>query len=232
MSEIYARTLALYGEEGFAKLKEKHVAVFGLGGVGSYAVESLLRSGIRKITVIDSDKYSQSNINRQLYATSKTVGRLKTSVVKERAQEINADILVNAYDLYVDGETINQIDFKGFDYVIDAIDFLPGKIAIVKKCKELGIKVISSMGTGNKVSPTSFKVEDIFKTKVCPLAKTMRKLCREEGVESLKVLYSEEEPKNTALNENGKRVPSSNSFVPGIAGLILAGTVINELIGE
>ena len=232
MKDFLCRTIALYGEEKVRKLKDMHVAVFGLGGVGSYAVEALIRSGIQKITLVDCDEYSVSNLNRQLYATTKTIGKKKTATVLKRALEVNPEITVFTHDIFIDKNTVNTIDFSEFSYVLDAIDFVEGKMAIIKKCNELGVKVISSMGTGNKTCPTAFKVEDIYKTKTCPLAKAIRKLCREQGVESLKVLYSEEEPKTSSLYESGKKVPASNSFVPAIAGLILAGTIINELIGE
>ncbi|MBR6737355.1 MAG: tRNA threonylcarbamoyladenosine dehydratase [Clostridia bacterium] len=231
MNEMLSRTKALYGEENALKLKNMHVAVFGLGGVGCYAVEALARSGIGAITLVDCDSYSKSNLNRQLYATKQTIGLKKTDVCCARIKEISENVSVFTFNVFIDENTVNQIDFSSFSYVIDAIDFLNGKIAIVKKCKENGVKVISSMGTGNKIDPTAFKVEDIYKTKQCPLAKKMRLLCRENNIESLKVVYSEELPRPSAF-ENGKRVPASNSFVPPVAGLILAGTVINELIGE
>ncbi len=224
MENWLERSIALYGEKEIENLKKSHVAVFGAGGVGSYAIEALARAGVGEITVVDSDVYSVTNINRQLFATTLTVGRKKVDVAKERILSINPSCKVNAIDKFVLEDTISEIDFSSFSFVIDAIDTISGKLGIIKECKKHGVPIISSMGTGNKTNPTLFKVADISKTKVCPLAKAMRKLLKEKNISNVMALYSEEEPK-----KQGNKVPSSNSFVPAVAGLILAGTVINNL---
>ncbi len=224
MEKWLERSVALYGEEKIEKLKNSHVAIFGAGGVGSYAIEALARAGIGEITIIDSDSYSETNINRQLYATIDTVGKKKVDVAKARILSINPDCKVSVIDKFILEENAFDIDFSKFSYVIDAIDTISGKIGIILECKKHGVPIICSMGTGNKTNPTLFKVEDISKTKVCPLAKAMRKLLKDRNISNVKVVYSEEEPK-----KQGNKVPSSNSFVPAVAGLILAGTVINDL---
>ncbi len=224
MKKWLERSIALYGETGIENLKNSHVAVFGVGGVGCYAIESLVRAGAGEITVVDSDVFSVTNLNRQLFATRLTVGRKKVEVAKERILSINPNCKVNAIDKFVLENTINEIDFSSFSFVIDAIDTISGKLGIIKACKEYNVPIISSMGTGNKLNPSLFKVTDISKTKVCPLAKVMRKLLKERNISNVMVLYSEEEP-----IKQGNSVPSSNSFVPAIAGLTLAGTVINIL---
>ena len=224
MENWLERSIALYGEKEIENLKKSHVAVFGAGGVGSYAIEALARAGVGEITVVDSDVYSVTNINRQLFATTLTVGRKKVDVAKERILSINPSCKVNAIDKFVLEDTISEIDFSSFSFVIDAIDTISGKLGIIKECKKNNVPIISSMGTGNKTNPTLFKVADISKTKVCPLAKAMRKLLKEKNISNVMALYSEEEPK-----KQGNKVPSSNSFVPAVAGLILAGTVINNL---
>ena len=220
----FERTEMLIGTEAVEKLKNSHVAVFGAGGVGSYAIEALTRAGVGEITVVDSDVYSVTNLNRQLFATLDTVGRKKVEVAKERILSINPSCKVNAIDKFVLEDSISDIDFSRFSYVLDAIDTISGKLGIIKECKKYNVPIISSMGTGNKTNPTMFKVSDISKTKVCPLAKAMRKLLKERNISDVKVVYSEEEPIKQA-----SKVPSSNSFVPATAGLILAGTVINNL---
>lgn len=233
MKEEFSRTALAFKEEGLEKLKNTHVAVFGLGGVGSYVVEALCRSGVGTITLIDSDEYSLSNINRQLYATKTTVGEKKTEVCRRRILEINENCKVETYDLFVLPENISKIDFTKFNYVIDAIDTVSGKLAIIEECNLRGVKVISAMGAGNKVDPTAFRVADIYKTKVCPLAKSMRKLLKERGIKSLKCVYSQEIPLSTENNpvEGGRVLPSSNSFTPSVMGLILAGEVIKDICG-
>lgn len=227
MENALERTAKLYGEDKVNLLKTKHVAVFGLGGVGSYAVEALCRGGIGKITVVDNDVYTLSNLNRQLYATVDSIGVKKTEAVKQRIKAIAPSTEVFTVDGFILQDDGLGIDFSKFDYVIDAIDTVSGKIKVITESKNAGVKVISCMGTGNKTDPTAFKVCDISKTKVCPLAKVVRKLLKDIGVTDVKVVYSEEEP-----IKNGGNVPSSNSFVPGVAGLILAGTCINDLIKE
>lgn len=229
MENWLSRSMKLYGENEVLKLKNKHVAIFGLGGVGSYALEAIARSGVGHITIIDNDSYSISNINRQLYATNNTVQRKKVEVAKERVKEISSEIEVTTIDKFVLEDNILDIDFSSFDYVIDAIDTISGKLGIISRAKSAGVKVISCMGAGNKTNPTLFKVTDISNTKVCPLSKVMRKLLKERNITGVKVIYSEEEPK---ISNTKDRTPASNSFIPGIVGLITAGTVINDLIGE
>ncbi|MBO4990500.1 MAG: tRNA threonylcarbamoyladenosine dehydratase [Clostridia bacterium] len=227
MNEMNERTALLLGEEGVAKLIRAHVCVFGVGGVGGYAVEALARAGVGAIDLVDHDVVSLSNLNRQIIATRQSVGRQKIEVMKERILSINPDCVVRTFPLFFLPDT--PFDFSPYDYVIDAIDTVSGKIAIVKACKRANVPVISSMGAGNKLDPSRFRVADIFETKVCPLAKAMRKLCRENGVSDLKVVYSEEEPILPPVE--GRRVPGSVSFVPSAAGLVLAGEVIRTLCG-
>ena len=237
MEKMYSRTALLVGESGIEKLNNSNVLLFGLGGVGSYTFEALIRSGIRKITVVDNDVYSETNLNRQLYATLSSVNKLKTEVAKERANEIDEKIEVKTINRFVLPNSIDDIDFSSYDYVIDAIDIVSGKLEIAKKCNEKGVKLISSMGTGNKLDPTLFKVADIKQTKVCPLCKVMRKLLKENGIDKLKVVYSEEEPikinyDNNAEKKGSNFAPSSISFMPSVAGLIIAGEVIKDLVKE
>ncbi len=235
MDNRYARSIAIFGEEGQLKLNNSRVAVFGLGGVGSYAVESLARSGVGKITLIDNDEYSTSNLNRQLFATEKTVGKLKTEVAKQRILEINSKIEVTLYNAFILDTENDGIDFTKFDYVIDAIDTVSGKLSIIKRANKAGVPVISCMSAGNKLDATLFKVDDIFNTSVCPLCKVMRKLLKENGITKLKVVYSTEEPikPKFTLNElKGSRpAPASVSFVPSVMGLIASGEVIKYLAG-
>jgi len=233
-SSVFSRTEMLIGKDALEKLNKCRVAVFGVGGVGGYAVEALARSGVGTIDVIDSDVVDISNINRQIIATSKTVGRKKVEVAKERIADINPDCTVHAFDVFYSDETRNLFDFKSYDYVIDAIDSVSSKIDLIVTCKENGVPVISSMGAGNKLDPTKFEVDDIYKTSVCPLAKVMRRELKKRGVESLKVVYSKEEPiasEQTETPSPGKRsVPGSIAFVPSVVGLIAAGEVIKDLI--
>ena len=233
-SSVFSRTEMLIGKDALEKLNKCRVAVFGVGGVGGYAVEALARSGVGTIDVIDSDVVDISNINRQIIATSKTVGRKKVEVAKERIADINPDCTVNAFDVFYNDETRKLFDFKSYDYVIDAIDSVSSKIDLIVTCKENGVPVISSMGAGNKLDPTKFEVDDIYKTSVCPLAKVMRRELKKRGVESLKVVYSKEEPiasEQTETPSPGKRsVPGSIAFVPSVVGLIAAGEVIKDLI--
>ena len=226
-NEMKERTALLLGEEGVETLERARVCVFGVGGVGGYAVEALVRAGIGEIALVDNDVVSPSNLNRQIIATRQSVGRQKTEVAKERVLSVNPDCKVRTFPLFFLPDT--PFDFTPYDYVIDAIDTVSGKIAIVKGCKEAGVPVISSMGAGNKLDPSRFRVADVFETKVCPLAKVMRKLCRENGISNLKVVYSEEEPVLPPVS--GRRTPGSVSFVPSVAGLILAGEVIRDLCG-
>ena len=215
----------LIGEENRIKLSRAHVAVFGIGGVGSYVCEALARAGVGELTLIDNDVVSESNINRQIIALHSTVGRAKTAVMAERIADINGEIKVNCHNVFFSPETAESIDFSQFSYVIDAIDSVTGKLTIIEKSKALDIPVISSMGTGNKLDPTAFKIADIKKTSVCPLARVMRYELRKRGIEGVRVLFSTEEPK-----QSGERTPASISFVPSVAGLIIAGETIKDLI--
>ena len=235
MEKMYSRTSLMIGEDGVKKLNSAKIALFGLGGVGSYAFEGLIRAGIKNITVIDNDVYSESNLNRQLYATLSSIGKNKTEVAKLRALEINPEIKVETINKFVLPGEIEDIDFSRYDYVIDAIDTISGKLEIIKKCKAHGVPIISSMGTGNKMDATCFKIADIKDTKVCPLCKVMRKLLKENNIDGLKVLYSEEKPLTIEHNEQSDKkgnsyAPSSISYVPAVAGLIISGEVIKDLI--
>lgn len=225
MNEFYQRTRALIGDESLEKIKKSHVAVFGVGGVGGFVVEALARAGIGKLTLIDNDTVKESNINRQIIALNSTLGLLKTEAFKERIRDINPQAVVETREIFYLPETKDEIDFSGFDYVVDAIDTVSGKISIIEKCKALDIPVISSMGTGNKLDATAFKIADISKTSVCPLARVMRYELKKRGITKVKVLYSTEEPV-----KQGDRVPASISFVPSAAGLIIAGEVIKDII--
>ena len=228
----FSRTALLLGKEGVEKLKKVRVAVFGIGGVGGYVVEALARSGVGALDLIDKDTVSTSNINRQIIALHSTVGRLKTEVAAERVKDINPDVCVRIHDVFYLPETAGAFDFTQYDYVVDAIDTVSGKLAIVEQAKRANIPVISSMGTGNKLNATAFEVADITKTSVCPLARVMRRELKKRGIEHLKVVYSKEEPLPSVLTdeESGKAIPGSISFVPSVAGLIIAGEVIKDLL--
>ena len=238
--EWLLRTEKLIGKDALDRLASSRVAVFGAGGVGSFVIEGLVRSGIGAIDVVDNDKVSLSNLNRQLIATLDTVGMDKTAVVRERIKSINPDCEVTEHKMFFLPETADEFDFSVYDYVVDAIDTVAGKLAIIEKCSSLGIPVISSMGTGNKLDPSEFRIADIYDTKVCPLAKAIRKECRKRGIESLKVLYSEEDVlkpeadlgNDEVLPPGKKTTPGSISFVPSVAGLMIAGEVIKDLIGR
>ena len=225
MSERFSRTELLIGKENVERLGRARVAVFGVGGVGGYAVEALVRSGVGTLDLIDADVVSLSNVNRQIIATEKTVGRAKVDVAKERALEINPDIKVNIYKIFYLPETAGQFDFTLYDYVVDAIDTVTGKLGLIMQAKEAGVPVISCMGAGNKLDAAAFRVEDIYKTSVCPLAKVMRRELKKRGVKDLKVVYSKEEPV-----KKGNQIPGSIAFVPPAAGLILAGEVVKDLL--
>ena len=222
----------LIGKDALATLKKSRVAVFGAGGVGGYVIEALARSGVGAIDIIDNDTVSESNINRQIIALRSTIGLLKTEVVKKRVEDINPECKVTVYETFVLPENIDTFDFGKYDYVVDAIDTVSGKLAIIEKAYNEGVPVISSMGTGNKLDPTKFSVTDISKTSVCPLARVMRYELKKRGIKKLKVLFSTEEPikPNTEKDERGKIPPGSISFVPSVAGLIIGGEVIKDLI--
>ncbi|MBQ8027996.1 MAG: tRNA threonylcarbamoyladenosine dehydratase [Clostridia bacterium] len=235
MSEMFSRTELLLGQEGLEKLKNSRVAVFGVGGVGGYVAEALARSSVGEIDLVDNDTVSLSNINRQIIATTKTVGQKKTQVMKERILEINPSARVNTFDVFFMPDTAELFDFSKYSYVVDAIDTVTGKIALVECAQKAGVPIISSMGAGNKLDPTQFEVTDIYKTSVCPLARVMRTELKKRGIKKLKVVYSKE-PALTPLSDGGesgrKRTPGSVSFVPSVAGLIVAGEVIKDIIGK
>lgn len=226
----FCRTKILIGDKCLEKLKNAKVAVFGVGGVGSFVVEALARAGVGSFVLIDKDQVSLSNINRQLIATHKTIGKLKVDVAKERILSINPEAKVETFaEFFMPGNT--NILNNSITYIVDAIDTVTAKIELVMQAQKLGIPIISSMGTGNKLNPCLFEITDIYKTQVCPLAKVMRKELKQRGVKHLKVLYSKEEPlKSGIIGENGKAIPGSISFVPSVAGLIIAGEVIKDLL--
>ncbi len=228
----FSRTELLLGKGSVEKLKRARVAVFGVGGVGGYVVEALARSGIGELDLIDMDRVSESNINRQIIALHSTVGRYKTEVAAERAKDINPNIRVRVHNVFYLPENAAQFDFSKYDYVVDAIDTVSGKLALIEQAKAANTPVISSMGAGNKLDPTLFEVTDITKTSVCPLARVMRRELKKRGIEHLKVVYSKEEPLPSPIvdRESGKPVPGSVAFVPSVVGLILAGEVIKDLI--
>ena len=248
MLNQFSRTELLLGKEAIEKLRKSRVAVFGIGGVGGYAVEALARSGVGTLDLIDDDKICLTNINRQIYAVHSTIGQYKVDVAKERIFDICPDIKVNTHKCFFMPDTANDFDFTEYDYVIDAIDTVTGKLEIIKRAKSVKVPVISAMGAGNKLDPTAFKVADIYETKVCPLARVMRQELRKAGIKDLKVVYSEEEPirpiddmeiscRNHCICPPGtarkctirRDIPGSNAFVPSVAGLIIASEVIKDL---
>lgn len=223
----------MFGEKALQKLFSSRVAVFGLGGVGGYAVEALARGGVGNLDLIDSDKICLTNINRQIYATHETLGRYKADIAAERVAQINPEANVKIYKIFFLPETADTFDFTNYDYVVDAVDTVTAKLALVTAAKAAGTPIISCMGAGNKIDPTAFEVADIYKTSVCPLARIMRTELRKRGIDSLKVVYSKEPPvvpKFECEENTARKAPSSNSFVPPAAGLILAGEVIKDLI--
>ena len=239
-SEQFSRTRLLIGDKALEKLKNSRVAVFGVGGVGGFVCEALVRSGIGALDLIDNDTVCLSNLNRQIIATRKTIGQYKVDVMKERILDINPEVKVVTHKCFFLPENADEIPFQEYDYVVDAIDTVAAKIAIVMKCDELNIPLISSMGTGNKLDPTKLQISDIYKTRVCPLARVMRHELKKRGIKKLKVLYSEENP-ITPLKEyssaeetkgsSRRSTPGSVSFVPSAGGLIIGSEVIRDLIG-
>lgn len=232
-----SRTRLLLGDEAMDILKKARVAVFGLGGVGGYTVEALARSGIGALDLIDHDTISPTNINRQILATHSTVGMYKADVAAQRVKDIDPTIAVTAHKTFYLPDTAHSFDFTQYDYIVDAIDTVTGKLMLIQQAKAAGTPIISSMGTGNKLDPTAFRVADIHETSGCHLARIMRKECRKRGIEKLKVVYSQEEPitpqTDSTLEEmpEGRRaLPGSCAFVPSVAGLIIAGEVIKDLI--
>lgn len=230
MSEMFSRTEMLLGKDAIKTLQNSRVAVFGIGGVGGHAMEALIRSGIGEIDIIDNDKVIESNLNRQIIATQKTVGEYKVDAAEQRILDINPDVIIHKHKTFFTSETSETFDFSKYDYVIDAIDTVSGKIELVMKCKEHNTPIICSMGAGNKMNPTEFQVEDIYKTSVCPLAKVMRQELRKRNIKSLKVVYSQESPIKQATANEGKHVPASNAFVPSVVGLIIASEVVKDLV--
>ena len=236
MENQFSRTEMLISKEGVSKLNNSKIVVFGVGGVGSYVVEGLARAGVGNFILIDHDTVSLSNINRQLIALHSTIGKYKVDVAKERILDINPNAKVEVYKEFFMPDSQTNIFLDDVDYVVDCVDTVTAKIEIIKRCKEKGIPIISSMGTGNKLDPSKFVICDIKKTNTCPLAKVMRKELRKRNIDSLKVLYSKEEPTKCSNNnseEDGKSkkvVPGSISFVPSVAGLMIAGEVVRELI--
>ncbi|MGX8693766.1 MAG: tRNA threonylcarbamoyladenosine dehydratase [Methanobrevibacter sp.] len=236
MDEKFSRTEMLIGNDGMEKLKNAKVAVFGIGGVGSFVCEGLARSGIGNFILVDYDKIDESNINRQLIATVKTVGKCKVDLMKERILEINPDANVEIHKEFYMADSQTDIITEDLSYAVDCVDTIMAKIAIICKCDSLNVPVISSMGTGNKLDPSMFEVADIFETSVCPLARIMKKDLKKRNIEKLKVVYSKEHPINTndcAINQDNKKfkVKGSVSFVPSVAGLIIAGEVIKDIAG-
>lgn len=231
MSKQFSRTEVLIGKERVEKLQNSKVAIFGIGGVGSYVVEGLARAGIGSFILIDKDVVDETNINRQIIATKKTIGIPKVEVARQRILDINPNAKIEIREEFFLPESIDFFDEK-IDYVIDCVDTITAKIEIIVRAKKHNIPVISCMGTGNKLDPTKFEVEDIYKTSICPLAKVMRKELKQRGIKNLKVVYSKEEPIKTNLfdEETNKQIPGSISFVPSVAGLIIAGEVVKELI--
>ena len=243
MQSQFARTELLIGNDGIGRLARSRVAVFGIGGVGGYAVEALARSGVGSLDLIDHDKVDLTNLNRQIFALYSTLGRYKVDVAKERIADINPQARVHAFQVFYLPETAGQFDFTQYDYVIDAIDTVTGKLALIERAQEAGVPVISSMGAGNKMDPSAFQVADIYETSVCPLAKVMRRELKKRGIKKLKVVYSTEQPQvpvrqpqsgqtgQTSGSER-KTAPGSNAFVPSAAGLILAGEGVRDLLKQ
>ena len=231
MSEKFSRTEMLLGKENMDKLKTAHIAVFGLGGVGGHVCEALARCGIGEFTLFDNDTVAESNLNRQIIATVDTLGMSKTDAMKNRILSINPDAVIHLHQTFYLPENAENYPLDGYDYVIDAIDTVSAKIELAVRCEQLKTPIISSMGTGNKLDPTQFKITDVYKTSVCPLARVMRRELKLRNVKSLKVLYSEEMPiKPANAQEGGKPTPGSTAFTPSVAGLIIASEVIKDLI--
>lgn len=225
MNERFIRTELLLGKEKLDILKNRHVAIFGVGGVGGYVCEALVRSGIGRFTIVDRDTVNESNINRQIIALSSTVGRAKVDVMKERMQDINPEVIVDAHEVFFLPENSGEFDFASYDYVVDAVDTVTAKIQIITAAKEAGVPVISSMGAGNKLDPTKFRISDIAKSSVCPLAKVMRRELKNRGITDVKCVYSVEE----AIKHEGTDI-GSVAFVPSVAGLMIASEVVRDLI--
>ncbi len=237
MQGQFARTERLVGKDGMERLYRARVAVFGVGGVGGYTVEALARSGIGTLDLIDPDTVSLTNLNRQIFALQSTLGRRKVDAAKERIADINPQAVVNTYSVFYMPATSGQFDFREYDYIVDAIDTVTGKIALAEQAQAAGTPIISSMGAGNKMDPAAFMVADLYETSVCPLAKVMRRELKKRGIKNLKVVYSREVPRKPAVidppggaDSQRNIVPASNAFVPAAAGFIMAGEVVNDLL--
>ena len=225
----FSRTELMLGEDAMKRLAATRVAIFGVGGVGGYALEALVRSGVGEIDVIDFDTVSESNINRQIIATEDSVGKYKVDVCRERALSINSEVKINAIRSFFSVDNADEFDLAKYDYIIDAIDTVSAKIELIVRSQAAGVKIISSMGAGNKLDPTRFEVSDVYKTSVCPLARVMRTELKKRGVKKLKVVYSKEEPIKRTIDGNGRHAPGSIAFVPSVVGLIIAGEVIKDI---
>ncbi len=238
MEGIFDRTLILLGVDAMERLQKSHVAIFGVGGVGGYALEAIARSGVGEITIVDNDTVSPTNINRQIIATHSSVGEKKIDCAEKRIKDINPDCIVHKSDSFFLPGMENDFDFPSFSYIVDAIDTVSGKIALVEAAEKYNVPIISSMGAGNKLDPTLFTITDIYKTNTDPLSRVMRRELKKRGIKKLKVVWSPEkpiEPDSSLINEkqNGKRqIPGSVSFVPSVAGLIIASAVIKDLMGK
>ena len=226
MSEQFQRSAALLGTDAMTRLHHARVAVFGVGGVGGYVCEALVRSGVGTLDVFDKDDVSVTNLNRQIIALHSTLGQDKVSVITARMHDINPDVVIHEHKLFYLPENADEIDLTAYDFVVDAVDTVAAKIELAVRCEQLGIPIIAAMGAGNKLDPSMLQIADIYKTSVCPLAKVIRKGLKDRGIKDVKVLYSREEPVRTGL-----RTPASVSFVPSVAGLIIAGEVIKDLAG-
>lgn len=235
MLNQFSRTGLLLGDDAMKKLETSRVAIFGAGGVGGHTIEALARSGIGELDIIDNDTISITNINRQIYATLKTVGRYKVDVAAERIADINPNAKVNTYKTFYMPDTSKEFDFSAYDYIVDAIDTVSGKIELIVNAKKANVPIISSMGAGNKLNPEAFEICDIYKTSVCPLARVMRCELKKRGIKNLKVVYSKEKalsPNHSEETTSGRRqIPGSTAFVPSVAGLIIAAEVIKDLTG-
>lgn len=236
MESTFSRTELLLGKEAMQKLADSHVVVFGAGGVGGYCIEALARTGVGEIDVVDNDEVALSNINRQIIALSDTVGMNKAKAACERIQKINPLIKANALPMFFTKDNAQEIDFKKYDYIVDAIDTVSSKILLAELAQKYGVPIISSMGAGNKLCPSAFEVSDIYKTSVCPLARVMRLELKKRGIKKLKVVYSKEKPiktgaVNTDPNSKRRSIPGSVAFVPSVAGLIIAGEVVKDITG-
>lgn len=235
MDNAFSRTALLLGEGAIQKLASSRVAIFGLGGVGGYCLEALARSGVGAFDLVDADRIDTTNLNRQILALRSTVGGLKTEVAAERVRDINPAANVRTHSIFYTDESVLLFDFSQYDYIVDAVDTVAAKVSLALRAQEAGVKIISCMGAGNKLDPTAFEVTDIYKTSVCPLARAMRSQLKKVGVKSLKVVYSKEQPAqidNSAAQKraSGRPSPASCAFVPSVAGLIMAGEVIKDLV--